>query len=50
VGWALDLSDAYSGGQFVYQNNNGDESLWTTTPWSNFGTGWDLAFTATFTK
>ncbi len=50
VGWALDLSDAYTGGDFVYQNNGGDESQWTSTPWSSFGTGWDAAFTATFTK
>jgi hypothetical protein len=50
VGWALDLSDAYSGGEFVYQNNNGDESQWTSTAWSNFGTGWDAAFKAVFTK
>jgi hypothetical protein len=50
VGWALDLSDAYSGGDFVYQNNGGDESQWTSTAWSNFGTGWDLAFRATYTK
>ena len=50
VGWALDLADVYSGGEFVYQNNGGDESQWTSTAWSNFGTGWDTAFKATFTK
>ena len=50
VGWALDETDAYTGGDFVYQNNGGDESQWTSTAWSNFGTGWDAAFTATFTK
>ncbi len=50
AGWALDLSDAYSGGEFVYQNNDGDESQWTTAPWSSYEDGRDLAFTAYFRK
>jgi hypothetical protein len=45
VGWAWVGSDVYAGGNFVYQNNSGDESQWTTTPWSFFGTD-DLAFKA----
>jgi hypothetical protein len=44
VGWAWDAADVYSGGNFVYQNNSGDESQWTTTPWTDFGT--DVAFKA----
>ena len=41
LGWA-DVSDTvYSGGTFVYQNNGGDESQWTATPWTTFG--FDLA-------
>ena len=36
-------SDVYSRGEFVYQNNTGDENHWTTTPWETFG-GDDLAF------
>jgi len=44
LGWALDTSgDVYPGGGFVYQNNSGDESQWTITPWNSFG-GEDLAF------
>lgn len=50
AGWALDLSDAYPGGEFVYQNNGGDESRWTTAPWSSFADGRDLAFTAYFRR
>jgi hypothetical protein len=45
VDWAAIADDnAYPGGTFVYQNNGGDESQWTATPWSSFG--WDLAFKA----
>jgi hypothetical protein len=43
-------TDTYSGGDFVFLNNGGDTSQWTTTPWSNlvaFGAD-DLAFTASF--
>jgi hypothetical protein len=44
--WGLDASgDPYSGGGFVYQNNAGDMSQWTTAPWSGFGTE-DVAFKA----
>lgn len=50
VGWALDLSDAYTGGEFVYLNSNGDSSQWTTQAWGTFSGGWDAAFRATFTK
>jgi len=49
VQWGLDPGDAYSGGGFVYLNSGGDESQWTTQPWSGFGTQ-DLAFKTTFTK
>lgn len=50
AGWALDPSDAYAGGKFVYQNNDGDESQWTTAPWSSYEDGRDLAFTAYFRR
>ena len=46
VGWGyIPSGDVYPGGLFVYQNNAGDESQWTITPWSTFG-GLDLAFKA----
>jgi hypothetical protein len=46
LGWGLVSSgDPYPGGGFVYQNNTGDESQWTLTQWSSFGTT-DLAFKA----
>lgn len=49
LGWGLvNSGDFYPGGGFVYQNNGGDESQWTTTPWSSFGTT-DVAFTAGLT-
>jgi hypothetical protein len=49
LGWGLVTSgDVYPGGGFVYQNNGGDESQWTTTPWNTFG-GEDLAFTVKLT-
>jgi hypothetical protein len=44
LGWGL-VSDNYNGGGFVYQNNGGDETQWTLTPWSGFGPT-DLAFRA----
>jgi hypothetical protein len=48
LGWGLVTSgDPYPGGGFVYQNNAGDESQWTTTAWSSFG-GEDVAFIASF--
>ena len=44
VGWGfIPSGDAYPGGSFVYQNNGGDESQWTITPWTSFG-GPDVAF------
>jgi hypothetical protein len=42
VDWAWTQQDIYPGGDFVYQNNGGDESQWTTTSWSDIGS--DLAF------
>jgi len=42
VGWGYIGSDVYPGGNFVFQNNTGDESQWTTTPWTDFGA--DVAF------
>jgi hypothetical protein len=46
----ITATDTYSGGDFVFINNGGDTSQWTTTPWSNLvGLGADdLAFTASF--
>jgi hypothetical protein len=43
-GWGGVSDSVYSGGTFVYQNNTGDESQWTATPWNTFG--FDLAFKA----
>jgi hypothetical protein len=46
----ITATDTYSGGDFVFINNGGDTSQWTTTPWSNlvaFGAD-DLAFKASF--
>jgi hypothetical protein len=45
VGWAYTGADVYAGGGFVYQNNAGDESQWTTSAWNTFG-GADIAFKA----
>ncbi|HSC19246.1 MAG TPA: hypothetical protein VLC74_10060 [Rhizomicrobium sp.] len=42
VGWGYLPSGPYTGGDFVYQNNEGNEGNWTTVPWSVF-TGSDLA-------
>lgn len=39
----------YTGGSFIFINNGGDESLWTTRSWDNFVPG-DLAFTADFSS
>ncbi len=43
-GWGFISSDVYSGGDFVYQNNGGDENQWTLTPWNVIGG--DAAFKA----
>jgi hypothetical protein len=46
LGWGfINDSDPYPGGGFVFQNNGGDESQWTLTPWDSFG-GLDIAFKA----
>ena len=37
VAWGATDDGAYPGGTFVFQNNSGDESLWTTTPWNPAG-------------
>ncbi len=34
LGWGLASGDPYTGGTFVYQNNGGDESQWTTQAWN----------------
>jgi hypothetical protein len=44
LGWASVSDDRYAPGTFVFQNNGGDESQWTSTPWNPFGI--DLAFKA----
>jgi hypothetical protein len=55
--WGALHSDVYTGGQYVFINNGGDFSQITSRTWSNipgatdynpYGTGWDLAFKATF--
>jgi hypothetical protein len=43
LAWAL-VGDNYAGGNFVFQNNGGDESQWTASAWSTFSN--DLAFKA----
>lgn len=48
AGWATVMPGTYSGGNFVYQDNQGDVSKWTTTPWSTFDTATDLAFQITY--
>ena len=45
--WAENYSDVYTGGYTVYLNSDGDESQWTTVPWSSIST-FDHAFKATF--
>jgi hypothetical protein len=42
VEWGFVGSDVYPGGNFVFQNNSGDESQWTATPWVDVGA--DAAF------
>jgi hypothetical protein len=42
--WAAVGDDTDRPGTFVYQNNSGDPSKWTTASWKTFGL--DLAFTA----
>ena len=44
LGWGSVSDSVYGGGTFVYQNNTGDETQWTMTPWNTFGI--DLAFKA----
>jgi len=45
--WGTVDDSVYSGGTFVYQNNGGDESQWTTQPWTTTY-GKDTAIIATF--
>jgi hypothetical protein len=47
--WASSGLDSYSGGQFVFLNNLGNSSAWTSEAWTTdyIGAG-DLAFTADF--
>lgn len=45
-GWQFFNSNVYSGGEFVFLNNDGDPSQWTTTPWNT--TVGDLSFQAYF--
>jgi len=40
--WGLVADETYPDGTFVYQNNGGDESQWTSSAWSTYGG--DLAF------
>ena len=35
--WAATGTDVYDGGVFVYQNNGGDESTWTSQSWQQIG-------------
>ncbi len=55
--WGSIITEAYSGGDFVYINNGNDPSQWTSMPWTItwpsaqdlafkvvFGTGFDLSF------
>jgi hypothetical protein len=44
VGWAAVDDSVYNKGEFVFQNNMGDASLWTTTAWQTFNL--DLGFKA----
>ena len=44
LAWGSVSDDAYLRGTFVYQNNSGDESQWTSSAWSVYGA--DLAFKA----
>ena len=47
VSWAAVSGKHYRRGKFVSQNNDGDESQWTTQAWLA-GTGKDAAFKAWF--
>jgi hypothetical protein len=44
--WACNYTDVLPGGSTVYLNDAGDESQWTTTPWSQIDT-FDMAMKAT---
>jgi len=44
--WGLVADTVYPKGTFVYQNNGGDSSQWTTTPWDVYGS--DLVLIAAF--
>jgi hypothetical protein len=44
--WACNYSDVLPGGSTVYLNSDGDESQWTTVPWSQIST-FDMAMKAT---
>jgi len=44
-------NDAYSGGRFVYLNNDNDPSVWTTARWNALpGSNWDLSFRMGFSE
>ncbi len=45
-------SDVYAGGEFVFQNNSGDTSEWTTSAWNTDweGTDFDTAFELVFDR
>ncbi len=47
---SVDGSDAYAGGEFVFQNNGGNPAQWTTTNWESDwqGPDHDLAFEMVF--
>lgn len=47
LNWGIVDDSVYGGGTFVYQNNSGDESLWTTSSWTT-SYGADLAFKMDF--
>lgn len=44
--WPVHSSDVLAGGNTVWLNDSGDESQWTTQPWSGVPT-YDMAFKAT---
>lgn len=46
--WGYVSGNAYSGGQFVYINNGGDTSQWTSTSWFPLQGDPSLAFQADF--
>jgi len=45
--WGIVDDSSYADGTFVYQNNGGDESQWTTVPWTTTY-GRDTTFIAAF--